>query len=194
MSPPNLPATAADQLTLLSTFLDELDPYLVSKELFWPLGGKQQQAPRLTLGNLLLAMRTLESPAASLDVSQQAQLHKLQTRWHQARVKMASAISAKALREMGARLNLWQGFLTDLSESQGKHYLYASEVRNRVLFALLATLPLDEEEVSRLLKSMASLDNQLAAYTKAAPFQWEEELEAAFAREAFPYLYRTLRA
>jgi hypothetical protein len=107
---------------------------------------------------------------------------------------MASAISAKALREMGARLNLWQGFLTDLSESQGKHYLYASEVRNRLLFALLANLPLDEEEVSRLLEAMAGLDNQLAAYTKPAPFQWEEELESAFAREAFPYLYRTLRA
>jgi hypothetical protein len=193
MSPPNLPATAAGQLTLVSTFLEELDPYLVSKELFWPLGGKQQ-TPRLTLGNLLLALRTLESPGASLDATQQAQLHKLQTRWHQARVKTASAISAKALREMGGRLNLWQGFLADLSESQGKHYLYASEVRNRVLFALLATLPLDDEDVSRLLKSMASLDNQLAAYTKPAPFQWDEELEAAFAREAFPYLYRTLRA
>ena len=192
MSPPNLPATAADQLALLSTFLDELDAYLVSKELFWPLGGKQQ-APRLTLGNLLLAFRTLEATAASLEVSQQVQLQKLQTRWHGARVKMASAISAKALREMGARLNLWQGFLTDLSESQGKQYLYASEVRNRVLFALLAALPLEEEEVSRNLKSMANLDNQLAAYTKPAPFQWEEELTAEFPREAFPYLYRTLR-
>ena len=154
----------------------------------------QQQAPRLTLGNLLLGLRTLEGATTSMDVRQQAQLHKLQTHWHQARTKMASAISAKALREMGARLNLWQGFLTDLSEGQGKRYLYASEVRNRVLFALLTALPLDEDEVSRLMESMLSVDNRLAAYTKPAPFQWEEELQAAFTREAFPYLYRTLRA
>ena len=193
MSPPNLPTTAADQLTLLSTFLDELDTYLLSNELFWPLGS-HVQATRLTLGNLLLAMRTLEGTETQLDVPQQVQLHKLQTHWHQARVKMTSAISSKALREMGARLNLWQGFLTDLSEGQGKHYLYASEVRNRVLFALLATLTVDDEDVRDLDKSMVSLDNRMAAYTKPAPFQWEEELEGAFAREAFPYLYRTLGA
>lgn len=193
MSPPNLPKSTAEKLTLLSTFLDELDPYLLSKELFWPLGG-MQQAPRLTLGNLLLILSTLESQAGSLDAGQQARLHKLQTRWRQAQGNMASAVSAKALREMGARLNLWQGFLTDLSENRGKGYLYTSEVRNRVLFSLLAALPLDDDEVNRLLKSMASLDNQMAAFTKPAPFQWEEELEAAFPREAFPSLYRTLRA
>ena len=191
MSPPNIPATLEDQLALLTTYLDELEPYLMSQELFWPIGSMSAHSPKLTIGNLLLTLSTVETKHSALDANQQGRLHHIQTRWNQASKKWASAISSKAIREMGARLNLWQAYLADLDEGQGRRYLYSTEVRNRVLFELLVSLTANDAEVVNLRNTMLSLDSRMQALTQPAPFQWEEFLLAEYGPTTFPFLYRT---
>lgn len=191
MSPPNTPAALEDQLDLLTTYLEELEPYLMSQELFWPIGSMNAQSPKLTIGNLLLTLKTVGARQSTLNPGQQGRLHQIQTHWNQTSMKWASAISSKAVREMGARLNLWRGFLTDLIEGQDRRYLYSTEVRNRVLFELLVSLTTDEDASADLRTTMLSLDGRMQALTQPAPFQWEDFLQADFNRESFPFLYRT---
>jgi hypothetical protein len=190
MSPPSIPASLDDQLSLLGAFLDDLKPYLMSPELFWPSGSAGAKSPKLTLGNLLLTMMTIEAGLTSLTAAATSSLHQLQTRWTQASAKWASAISNKAEREMGARLNLWRGYITDLVEGRGMRYLYPTEVRNRVLFELLVPLIQDEQAVHALQKHMASLDAKLSPLTQKAAFQWEPALQGSFSEDAFPFLYQ----
>jgi len=149
------------------------------------------QSPKLTIGNLLLTLKTVGARQSTLNPDQHGRLHQIQTRWNQISMKWDSAISSKAVREMGARLNLWRGFLTDLIEGQGRRYLYSTEVRNRVLFELLVSLTADEDASAELRTTMLSLDGRMQALTQPAPFQWEDFLQADFNRESFPFLYQT---
>lgn len=191
MSPPNIPSTAEDQLDLLSTYLDELGTYLTSRELFWPIGPAKLKFPKLTIGNLLLAFKTVEAEQSTLDAAQASRLHQIQTRWNQASTRWASAISSKAQREMGARLNLWRAYLTDLAEGRGRNSRFPVEVRNRVIFELLAPLASIDDAAFALQTAMSALDEHMQALTRPAPFQWEDAVRAGFSSESYPSLYRT---
>ncbi|MEJ2013166.1 MAG: hypothetical protein P8X64_13200 [Anaerolineales bacterium] len=190
MSLPSLPGEAADQLDLLSVQLDELKAYLLSPELFWPLGGRLGDTPRLTLGNLLINLRTLQARSENLAPPLQNRLARLESSWQRSREEWAAAISKKALQEMGARLNLWRGYLEDLDEGLGNRLNYATEVRNRVLFELLASLPPKDEEYENLRKAMRSLDERFASVSSPAPFTWNSAYSKAFPKDRFPALYR----
>jgi hypothetical protein len=190
MSLPSLPDETVKQLELLSDQLDELKTYLLSPELFWPLGGRIAESSRLTLGNLLFTLHALEARSLQMDTSLQMRLTKYESSWESAQIKWATAISKKALQEMGARANLWRGYLGDLSEGLGSRLHYATEVRNRVLFELLLPLPAQDEQYEHLLAAMRSLDTRFASMSAPGPFVWDAAYAAAFPKEQFEALYR----
>jgi len=190
MSLPNLPHSLPEQLDLLSTQLDEIKPYLLSPELFWPLGSALGGNTRLTLGNMLLNLQGLQARQGELAPAQQTRLQRLEANWDAYQVKWGSAIAKKALRELGARLNLWRGYLTDLAEGLGNRLHYASEVRNRVLFELLIPLGAPQDEVESLHAAMDSLDRRFRSASTAASFVWDPAYEAGFPAERFEMLYR----
>lgn len=190
MSLPSLPREAANQLNLLSLQLDELKAYLLSPELFWPLGGRLGDTPRLTLGNLLINLRALQARSENLVPPLQNQLARLEGSWQRSREEWAAAISKKALQEMRARLNLWRGYLEDLDEGLGSRLYYATEVRNRVLFELLTSLPPKDEEYDNLREAMRSLDARFASMSSPAPFTWDSAYSETFPKDRFPVLYR----
>ena len=81
-----------------------LSDYLLSQELFYPLGG---DLPRLTLGNLLLAQRRLTAAGSDLHKNEIATIReKWQVAWEQ-----------KASREVHTRLELWRNFLSEYRSS-----------------------------------------------------------------------------
>ena len=190
MSLPNLPEDSTGQLELLSNQLDELKAYLLSPELFWPLGGPISDTPRLTPGNLLLNLRALRSRSRELQPAQQTRLVRLEAAWEAEQTRWESAISKKAFQEMGARLNLWRGYLGDLSEGLGGRLNYAIEVRNRVLFELLLPLPARDEGFDHLLTAMHSLDKRFAFMSTPGPFVWNEAYRDGFPKDQFNFLYR----
>jgi hypothetical protein len=173
----------------LETSLPELENYLLSNELFWPLAGADPSGrawPRLTIGGLMLARRRLEAQAGD---------HSLQYKlsdWDQAcdhlRAKWRVAWEDKAAREFSSRLRQWSHFLEEMRkdpENQRGYYPY--EVRLRVIIHLL------QQESSAISpeqeRLLGELDNRLKARFSRGDFLWEMELAPVFPEPEFWYLW-----
>lgn len=163
---------AHDQLKFLREGLAGLKDYLLSDELFWHLGGSQQ----LTPGNLLFALAYLKG-LGQLPAQEAGELAGLQTEWRKAWEK-------KTAREFDARLRQWTLFLEEWREHPTRQVdYYATEVRLRVLLALLA-----QTEGQRA--QLTGPDGQLRGLTVAGDFVWDAEAKLAFPAGEYWFLYR----
>ncbi len=168
-------ATSED-LQFLTESLPQLQAYLLSNELYWPLGAN---LPRLTVGALLLAL-------ARLEVSQPGAADGLRAQVDTVRVKWRSAWEQKVARETANRLRLWTHFLSDLvSAPEQNADAYPGEVRGRVILELLLReLPTSPEKTA-----LAEADAFLKARLLPAAFLWEAALQPAFPATEFWFLY-----
>lgn len=163
---------AQDQLKFLRDGLAGLKDYLLSDELFWPMGGSQQ----LTPGNLLFAKAYLEGTGQSL-ANEAQQLAALKTEWRQAWQK-------KTAREFDSRLRQWEHVLSELADQPQRHAdYYATEVRLRALLELLAETPEQRQQ-------LAGPDALLRGLAVPGDFVWEPAAAAAFPAQAYWFLYR----
>jgi hypothetical protein len=156
-------------LQYLDAGLRELQDYLLSKVLYWPLSAPSS-LPSLTLGGLLLARQRL-GPRAD---SQAVQVESLHSKWR-------TAWDAKASHEVRARGDLWRNYLQDYRESPESHVgEYAQQVRNRAMLALLGeeSNPFDEFVKSKFVPG---------------DFIWESECAQNFPRDAFWFLFGKLK-
>lgn len=167
----------------LKAAADELEPFLLSDEIHWPLspapGGGLS---RLSLGSLLLGRARLcavnDPRLAALEAPIEAVRAEWRTHWER-----------KAQRESGERLNLWANFLSDLQDRPDRTAgEYPQEVRNRVMLDLL----LAEANLHRPAEAarLDALDGLLRQLSQPGPFVWPAELEAGFPESRFWYLYR----
>ena len=178
-------------LQFVKAGVEDLPAYLLSKELFWPLSAPKlgYSLPRFTLGGLLAALRRLQGYADT--PAKQAEVRDFEQRVDALRRSRRAAWEAKAAREFGARLRLWQNYLSDLRQAPDNHAdSYAHEVSWRALLELLAAeLPALPPEGSAL----AGLDSVLKAYWHPGEFIWEPELKSVFPEDPFWYLYGNIR-
>ncbi|MEJ5225036.1 MAG: hypothetical protein WHV44_11320 [Anaerolineales bacterium] len=176
------------ELDFVRDALPELESYLLSQEIFWPMGGNQ---PRLTLGGMRLSLRRLHALAAS--PTEQSTLSRLIVQVEAAHTRWRAAWEQKAARELRTRLTLWQNYLGDYRLNP-ENYAgdYPHEVRLRVIIdLLLADLPSPAPESLALLQG---LDEQLRAAFIPGNFAWEADLAEEFPQPAYWYLYGTLRS
>lgn len=181
--------------TLLDSFdamLAELEPYLLSPELFWPISSRNRTTPqdRLTVGNLLLCLDQLKASGELSDPGFTTRLRKSEITWQTAHEKWKSVIAKKASTEIGSRLNLWRMYLFDLEEGQGSAFDYHHEVRNRVIVERLIKLISDREFWD---KDVKAVDNLLRSLVVPADFIWSSSLRAAYPRDLYWFLYRKPR-
>jgi hypothetical protein len=185
-------------LLLANAMLDELEPYLLSSELFWPLEERaargMAQFPRLTLGGLLLTIDELTAQEDEMTFGQAAALQQIRSLFAHNQVKWAVAIERKAVRELHCRLNLWRAYLMDLEEEGEGPENYAHEVRQRVKFQRLLVPASKHPEIELLNVSMQSLDSKFRSYFVTGPFIWDEGLESVYPPTDFWYLYGAPRA
>ncbi len=182
-------------LAFLQAGVPELQAYLLSNEIYWPLGlatpAGERPYPRMTLGWLLLARTRLEGhlsagqPSARSRVveSQFRELDDTRSRWRIAWEK-------KAAQEFHARLTLWANFLNDYrgdKASFANQYLY--EAQRRVMLHLLAS---ETEIPQHALDLLAGLDRFLQAVLHPGVFVWEKEIAPGFPPVRYWYLYGTL--
>lgn len=167
---------AAQEIRFVTAGLPELQTYLLSQELYWPLGGS---LPRLTPGSLLLSLRKLQAldPAAGERLLRQCQ---------EVRQPWQSAWKQKTARETANRLRLWGEFLAEAqADPQRQGHSYRSEVRGRVILQLLLTeLPNAPERAP-----LSGLDAVLRQRLQPGPFLWQPELQPAFTEPDFWFLY-----
>ncbi|MGD8405330.1 MAG: hypothetical protein PVJ21_16850 [Anaerolineales bacterium] len=168
----------------LEAGIPELEDYLLSDELYWPITARCYDLPRLTVGGLLLAKARLEARGERIE-SLMAQLDEIRSNWR-------VAWETKASRGVQARMRLWGNYLSDYRQNpEGYAEAYPYEVRYRVMMHLL----LDElSDPSVEQKELSQLDSLLRVNLISGDFIWEAELQSGFPREVYWYLYGTLKS
>jgi uncharacterized protein YukE len=168
----------------LETGIPELEDYLLSDELFWPISARGYNLPRLTVGGLLLAKARLEARGERIEA--------LVTKLDAVRSKWAVAWETKAGREFQSRFGLWGNYLKDYRQSpEGHADAYPHEVRNRAMLQLLRPeLPVELSER----EALSPLDSVVRSSLSPGDFIWEPALQSGFPREEYWFLYGELRS
>ena len=167
--------TPAEDRQFLEAALPELQTYLLSNTLFYPL---THPLPRLTLGGLLLAQRCLHAyeDASPLDL-----------RLDMPRIKWRAAWEKKVAQELETRLMLWRNYLNEQRHNDELGDYYAHEVRLRVMLGLLST------ELGHEPDELTALDQLLRAKFRSGEFVWDEVLSKEFSRDDFWFLYGKMK-
>ncbi len=189
--------TADYNLDLLEAMLDEIEEFLLSADIFWPLAKRSKPDlppyPRLSTGGLLMTEDESLAQEAEMSPDQKVRHANLQHQWELTLHKWRSAVGRKSEREMGMRLNLWRAYLSDLEEGSASHFDYHREVRNRVQFARLQTIAIGSSETLKMGKTIRSLDARLLNLTIPSEFIWDDRLREIYPEGNFGFLYRQPR-
>ena len=127
-------------LGYLQAGIGELEIYLLSKELYWPLSAAspfgEPAYPRLTLGGLLLSLE--RSRGRQLTPSQSGQLARIETQLEHTRSRWRAAWGRKAQWEFRSRIRQWENYLNELQIDPESHAaFFRHEVRLREMIDLL---------------------------------------------------------
>jgi hypothetical protein len=161
-----------DNKRFLHDAIPQLKDYLLSNDIFWSLGSD----PQMTLGNLLLAEKSLKS-SGQLPAEDAKQIAEHKKEWR-------TAWEKKAEKEFNSRLRQWGQYLAELGEHPSRHAAhYKSDVRLRVLLELLAG------EVAGLGDHLTNLDGLLKKHTVSGDFVWDADLESEFSKGKYWFLY-----
>ena len=158
--------------------LQQLEAYLLSKELYWHSGVHTKDFTQVTLGAMLLVRERLKgwrTPG----------LADLSTQMDGIRLKWRSAWDAKASREVRARSELWKDVLAEArhaSAESARQYPY--QVRLRAILSLLL-----EDTRQATPESLTALDAELRRMLQSGAFVWDKSLEWNFPQESFWFLY-----
>ena len=168
----------------LQAAVPELENYLLSDELYWPVTARGYDLPRLTLGGVLLSQARLEARNERIEL--------LMVKLNAVRSKWRVAWEAKAGREVQARMRLWGNYLSDYRQNpESQADAYRHEVEYRAMLQLLSAdlpAPLPEQ------KELSQLDSLLRSNLIPVDFIWDSDLQAGFPREVYWYLYGKLKS
>lgn len=181
-------------LRYLQAGIDQLESYLLAKDLYWPVGisasGAETPYPQLTIGGLLLSLKRLQANAQTPE--QQAALATVERKLDEIRSRWRVAWEKKAAQDFHARLNLWRDFLEDYRDRPSAHYdRFPYEVGRRVQLALLkdsaGEVPAAETQM------LSGLDGLLRSVLAPGQFVWDQALASSFPQQPFWYLYGELK-
>jgi hypothetical protein len=181
----------ARELNILKEMAADLPDYLLSDVLYWQMSGSSD-LPKLSLGLLLLTRARLSAVADQLDTKQHAELDDAQRQIDATLETWRSTAEKKADQELHSRATLWQRYWDECR--QDPHSCassYPHEVTNRVIAQLLLrTFPNLAKSPNALL--LTPVDQAVRARLQGAQPVWPPEIEPAFPKSEFPYLYGVL--
>lgn len=174
----------------LQAGLKELEPYLLSNQLFWPVNASPSLGetgyPKFTLGGFLffgLCARTLAKTA-----SQVAAIHSIEADMNSFRTRWQVAWERKASWEVGSRLRQWGNVLKENRQDPEEHLdYYRYEVRWRVFIQLL--LSEIREMITAQQEQLDGQDAILRAFFNPGGFIWEPELATGFPSDPYWFLW-----
>lgn len=164
---------------LLTEAAVQLQDYLLSDELFWPLSGN---LPRLTPGSLLLSLEFAK-------VSFPYEAERFQLNFNLVRSKWKEAWIKKCDREILNRIRLWSQYLQEATgDSSYSMESYRTQVRGRVIVQLL----LSESNRTIENKELQELENKLRRRLIPGEFIWDHIFENSFPSSNYWFLYGTI--
>lgn len=173
---------AASSLESLEDAAEQIESYLLSKDIIRARSGRQS----LSIGLVSLNLRWL---ASTLEGEDRARLRAVETKLAAVSDKWSVAWERKASAELRSRLNLWRGYLSDLEGRPGLGSSYPQEVRNRAIAVDLLDAAGNQPEIKTLSASLDAVDSRLREYFQPGVFVWEQVPESAFPPEPFWFLY-----
>jgi hypothetical protein len=174
-------AAEIQDLSYLRNAVGVFEDFLLSNEIYWPMGRM-----RLSLGRLLLALTRLQ--ARPLPAGEKSEFERLERQIMQARDHWRTNWERKAAREIPARLTLWRDYLEDLFREPKEHAAeYRYEVRLRVMLELL--MQEAHGAAGAQAGELALLDQRLRNALMPGDFIWEAEMARGFPPQPFWYLY-----
>lgn len=177
-------------LKILEAMAAEMDEYLKSQTLFWPLS--DSSLPRLTLGGFSMRQYRLSQLREMLEPGEQARLDAAIERFNEALVEKVVRFEQHAHEELHARLRQWSEYLRDLSkESFAAGDFYPSAVQTRVMIeALVDKLKMPPYEFNeRVFTEIEAYDKALRNYWRPGDFVWPDEWQPAYPRAVYWWLY-----
>ena len=178
----------------LQAGVDQLEAYLLAKDLYWPIGINPPKGEppytQFTPGGLLLARQRLQSTAETSP--QQVEMARLVQQLEALCDRWRTAWGNKVRQDFHARLKLWRDFLEEYREKPSAHYdRYSYEVGRRVQLHLLAGEAVDLPPAE--LEAVKGLDRLLRAIFRPGLFLWDGILTSSFPQQTYWYLYGTLK-
>jgi hypothetical protein len=174
----------------LDSCVSELPEFILSKEIYWPIGIQTNRnfasnLPQLSLGNIRLASARLAAGTGSGEAAPLiSAVDQVFTKWR-------SNWAKKAMLEYASRLNLWKDRLGELI-SDPSQAIYRYQIRLRVILDLLRDDLLVDPAQAQI-DMLAGIDARLRAATISSEFIWDIDIQNGFPSERFWYLYRSMR-
>jgi len=180
-------------LVFVEEMATDLEPYLLSKTLYWSLNVRRSARHNLlkgTLGGMLIRAHKLSTLRESLTPDQRQRLHDAQSQIEQELTHWAVQTGQKATREVKARLNSWGAYLQEC-QSNARQYEseYPQQAEGRTILEFLFAYTDDDPASAAAHARLARLDGLLKSMSRAHEFVWDEALIPAFPRERFWWLY-----
>lgn len=180
-------------LRYIQAALEVMEKYLLSDEVFWPVGVNPPEGepdyPRLTLDGLFLARARLE--AQQISPVQKDRVERVLSDLELYRSKWRVAWEKKAGQCYRVRVHMWRDFIQEYQDNpQENAYRFTYEARLRVM------LNLSKSEFKVQNTSEVELLNGLDGYLKSVltpdGFIWDSELQNGFPPGEYWYLYGKL--
>jgi hypothetical protein len=175
---------------ILAEMAGEMEAYLRSDVLFWPLmkGG----LPQLTLGGYLMRQHRLLALRDLLPPEAQEVVDTAVSQFNQTLVEKIVMLEQKAHQELAARIRQWSQYLKDLQwEKRVAAANYASAVETRVMMtAVTDQLQLPPYQLKpRITEQIKLLDDNLRRRWQTGPFIWSEDWRPAYPQNEYWWLY-----
>lgn len=177
-------------LKILEAMAAEMDDYLTSDVLFWPLA--RAELPRLTLGGYLMRQHRLMALRHLLTDDEQARLDEAISQFNQALTERIVRFEQRGHQELQARLRQWSEYLKDVGRKpEGSRAYYATAVETRAMIeALLDKLQMAPYELDKqFLEKVAVFDSGLRRGWRPGDFVWPEAWQSAYPRSEYWWLY-----
>jgi hypothetical protein len=180
-------AKLREDLEVLEAMAAEMDQYLMSEVLFWPM--EKGNLPRLTVGGYLMREQRLRALAGLLSEGDQQRLAAAVERFDEALKEKVVRFEKRANQELQARLRQWGETLRELKGDSAGYYGSAAETR-AIIAALVDKLERPPYQLEgNALQQVTMLDQNLRQRWQPGEFVWPNEWQPAYPKSAYWWLY-----
>lgn len=186
--------SVAQDLKETQAFIDSLEGYLQQDQLYGSVGGgffTGGRMPALTVGSLAMRLRRLQALEGLLTAEQRMQLDGLRKKHEAIRKQWYAHYKAKLEKEIKSRLDAMRPFFEEAqTDPQLAAKVYGPEVVRRTIAeeAIMALADMNED-VGDLTRKARAADAALRRYVQPSEFVWASQLEPAYPRDRFWWMY-----
>jgi hypothetical protein len=177
-------------LHILEAMASEMDEYLRSQVLFWPLS--QANLPRLTVGGYLMRQHRLLTLGHLLNNEEIARRDAAVVGFNQALDEKVVRFEERAHQELHARLRQWGEYLKELHDRNlAVADFYHAHVQTRAMIsALIKKLQLPPYEFDKRIEAqLETYDGVLNNYWQPGEFVWPGGWQPAYPKSEYWWLY-----